>query len=373
MFLMRGKTVYQVRLGRVVLSTGTSDRVIAADVERMVQSFRAQRRWTWLELLTTKAVKLADAYDAYAAGTVDAFFADALEARTDADLDPVVQQWADEGAEPKSVRQVRRLIPAGERFPLSRFRRRIIAEWLNTLKPEARTKKLTRATRERYKAALSAFGEFLIEREYLDGNPVHGIKLAATTATGKRAARETKEARRLTPEQQQALVEALEEPYRSREALMAGAGVEWQVTAHLAASDVDLERRLVHAKGTKTPSRWRYVEVTEEWAWELFAAWVRAHPDAERLWPDDEKAALEAHHAAAKRLALPFTTLHNHRHAFAVTWIQRGACGGLRKDGRDEQWLKNQLGHKPNSNQLRAVYGVYIGQARLEARNEAMA
>src|SRR5438105_2925755 len=88
-----------------VLGLGT-DRVIAADMERMAMSFRAQRRWSWVKLLVSKQVKIGTAYDRYTAGAADEFFADVLSGQNDPDLDPLVTLWAEEGAEPKYVRQV---------------------------------------------------------------------------------------------------------------------------------------------------------------------------------------------------------------------------------------------------------------------------
>ena len=75
-----------------------------------------------------------------------------------------------------------------------------------------------------------------------------------------------------------------------------------------------------------------------------------------------EDAALAAHHAAAKALGHPHTTLHQHRHSYAVMQL---------KAGRDHQWLKNQLGHAPQSTLLYTTYGLYIGAAKLTAGQQA--
>ena len=61
----------------------------------------------------------------------------------------------------KYVVQVRKLIPEGVPFPLSKFRRRTIAEFLPGLE-------VSDPTRNRYKAALSQSARFLIERELLE-------------------------------------------------------------------------------------------------------------------------------------------------------------------------------------------------------------
>jgi hypothetical protein len=55
---------------------------------------------------------------------------------------------------------------------------------------------------------------------------------------------------------------------------------------------------------------------------------------------------------------LPDTTLHEYRHHFAVMHLRRGS---------DHQWIKNQLGHAPQSTLLYTTYGVYVAQAKLTA------
>lgn len=364
----------------VVLGLGVEEG-IAGDMERMALSFRAQRKWAWVELLMSRRAKIGKAYDKWLTGKAEEFFTEIVQVQADADLDPIVQEWADEGADAKYVRQVRRMIPAGERFPLSKFRRRFIGQWLKTVKPEARVKKLSTETRSRYRAALSAFGEFLIEREYLEGNPVHRIRLSARSSE-KRSENGSKgrEARHLPPEQVRQLVEALcvrDAMLGALEALMACTGMEKQAVLRTRVEDVDLERKMVFARGSKHDEgyRTRWVEATEEWAWLIVVAHVQYvacfSKRSDLVWPAAEKwerAWTDTHNAVAAEQTLPFTTPHNHRHSFAVMWIKRGATGGLRTDGRDTQWLKNQLGHGPHSNQLFVTYGVYIGQANLTAK-----
>lgn len=367
--------------GRTMVFGLGTDREIAQHCENLLFFIRKQRKWAWLDLLFTRRVKIQKAYDAQVNERLAQYFEDAIAEAHDVDLDPLVREWAAEGADPKYVRQVRRMIGEGKRFPLSKFRRKYIAKWIKTLDPQARTEKLSTETRLRYKAALSSFAEFLIEREYLEGNPVHGISLSKTRE--EKSSDEGvvgKEAIHLHPSEVRGLVKAIhaERPlYGVMEALMAGSGMEKQAVLRTRVEDVDFNNRMVYARGSKRGARTRWVEVTEGWAWNLIAEhagrtaeyWAR---DA-RIFPEDgidEKDWLEVHHACATKLGLRFTTPHNHRHSFAVMWIKRGATGGLRRDGRDTQWLKNQLGHEPKSNQLFVTYGVYIGKAQLAAKSK---
>jgi hypothetical protein len=50
--------------------------------------------------------------------------------------------------------------------------------------------------------------------------------------------------------------------------------------------------------------------------------------------------------------------------AFAVMHLQRGC---------DHQWLKNQLGHAPQSTLIYTTYGVYIKAAKLTEEQAARA
>ncbi len=138
---------------------------------------------------------------------------------------------------------------------------------------------------------------------------------------------------------------------------MAGTGMEYSAAARVRRRDVDLEARVVFANGEKNEYRTRYVEVTEDWAWQIIEAHAKGFSPNAPLFPGiREEAALVEHHRAAKALGLPRTTLHHHRHSFAVMQLRRG---------RDNQWLKNQLGHAPQSTLLYTTYGLYIQAAKL--------
>lgn len=163
----------------------------------------------------------------------------------------------------------------------------------------------------------------------------------------------------LEPKQVKTLVEALPDPYRAFEALLAGTGMEFSAAAAVRRRDVDHKTRIVFAKGSKTEYRARYVEITELWAWTILAAHMKTLSPNAPLFPRIRgEAALAEHHATAKALGLPRTTLHQHRHSYAVMQLRRGC---------DHQWLKNQLGHAPQSTLIYTTYGVYIGATKLTA------
>lgn len=365
-FQAKGQGPFKLRVrdkaGRAgTFSTGQRDRSAADSVEAMVKQWRKDHRWVWLALIVSKAVTLSDAYDAYAEGRLAELMTEAHVRASDTDLEPYVGQWERAGANATYVRQVRGLIPAGERFGLSRFRRKEI---------KAFTDRLTvgNATKRKYLVALSMFAKWLIEQEVIESNPTRDITLAAPV-------RPHKWKSALTPEEAKRVILSQVGEQRALEALMFGSMAEWQACERLHRRDIDLDRRLVWAHGTKTERfgdyRDRWIEVTEDWCWEILAEWVKGMlPDA-RVFQSPESVALRRHKAACKRLGIRPTTLHQYRHTFAAMWIERGAAGGLRPDRRDMPWLRNQAGHAPTSTLMETTYGVTIRRVKLAAQQDA--
>jgi integrase len=375
-FRSAGALTYKIKLadatGRSMsLSTGTQDELEAKRCEAWIRGLEdAFPEPLLLGLLRARTVPLSAAWAAHrtdllnpAAGAVAALVAATTAAATqraaeaaDADLDAIVADWAARGANDRYVRQVRRLIPAGQRFPLSQFRRKVIADFLASLTQARRIGAPASAarTRDRYKAALSSFARYLLEQELLEVNPTRDID------TGKKPRRRILY---LEPQQVRALVDALPAEHRALEALMAGTGMEWSACAALTRRDVDLDARLVYARGTKNDYRDRWVEVSEAWAWAIVEAHVRPLAPSAPLFTMTNKAALAEHHAASEALRFKRTVLHHHRHSFAVMWIKRS-----KGDAERLQWLKNQLGHAPESTLIHSTYGVFIKAARLSAK-----
>jgi integrase len=319
-----------------VCSCGTDLKVVARDVERFVQSLKATRRWDVLEAIVAGRVKLAAAYDHR--HTLDAFMTQAQ----DVDLSPLVTEWEAAGANAKYVKQVRRMIPTGKPYPRTRFTKGELRKFLDTLP-------VADSTKNRYRAALSAFAGWLSERDVLEVNPVRSVK-------GKAHAH--RPVVYLEPAQAKALVAALpRSEHQAAEALMAATGIEWGALAAMRRRDVDLAARTFHcfpglagATG-KTRYRSRIVLATEDWAWDYIEAHVAALPPNARLFTLREDIALRTHKRISKAIGLPVTTLHHWRHTYAVSWLKRG---------RDHQILKNQLGHSPRSTLIYTTYGPWI-------------
>lgn len=315
-------------------STGTSDYERAQDVANFAKSLRLNRDWRTLDAIVGKKVTLRDAYDAQRNNALPKLLEDA-ERIPDPDLSPLISAWLKQGANQKYVIQVRRLIPDGKYFPSGEFRRGRISAFLAGLDVSGSTKR-------RYRTALSQFAKWLVEREVIESNPVRDVKAAKENP-----------ARMvwLTVDQQKQLIDALPEPYKALEALMAGTGLEWGAIASMKRKDVDESTRKIHAKGGKTKYRNRVVRVTEDWTWPIIRAHIKTLTPNAPLFTLNHFVALDVHQEANKAAGLPASTLHDWRHSYAVNWL---------KDRGSPQVLKRQLGHAPNSTVVERVYGVWI-------------
>lgn len=340
-FRQKAGHAYKVRVSNrdrsktVTLSTASRDEEIAQQVEAFAQRLRDRKKWDVLDALVAKSISLANAYDADVNGTLDEVIADL----TSVDLEPLVAEWESEGAKPRYVLHVRALIPKGKPYPLSRFRRKAISKFLGGLK-------FTGSTRNRYRVALSQFAKWLIERDVIESNIVRDV--AGKPENERHIVFYTwAEAKRV--------IDALPEPYKSLEALMAGTGMEWQAIANLRRRDIDLKARTVRAHGHKNKYRNRLVKITEAWTLPIIKRHLKTLlPDA-LVFTLSHDVALDVHHAAVKALRLEYTTLHNWRHTYTINNLQ----AGMRP-----QVAKRQLGHAPNSTMVERVYGVWIVDER---------
>lgn len=336
-FQQKAGHAYKVRVSRgkqsAVLSTGTNDETTARRVQGFVKQMKARRRWDVIDALLSKRLKLAAAYDAFENNTLESVLVDLATP----DLDPLVTEWS-ENANAKYVRQLRRYIPVGRRFPASAFTRSGISAFLAGLV-------VSGSTRNRYRAAISVFAAWLTEREILGHNPVRDVRAAKSNP-----ARELW----LEREQAQLLVANLTPPYDAIEALMAGTGMERQAVQRLTRRDIDLDRLTVHAHGSKTPWRNRTVRITEAWTLPYLEKHLRTLLPGARVFTVKMDTALDRHKKASKRLDLPETTLHDWRHTYAVNSL---------RDGLKPTTVARQLGHR-DASLVHKVYGRFIVDER---------
>jgi len=322
-----------------VRSLGTTDAETATEIRAFLLRLKRYGRYDVLDLIAGRYVSARDLYQAEVQGLLTQAVnrARALMAeQAETDLDPVLAMWADSGGAPRYVSQCRRLIVEGERFPVSRFTRRTLSEFLRALP-------VSNPTRNRYRAALSQFARFLVERELIAENP-----LRAVAGFKEHAPRDVY----YDDATARAVVSALEQPYRALEALMCGSGIEWGAAVTLKRADVTPETHGIIARGTKTKyRRYREMRVLDDWCWSEFWSYARAWVGDLPYFADvDHREALAAHRAAVQAVRAPASTLHDWRHTFAVR---------ERRKGTPMQIIKHQLGHAPGSTVVERVYGAF--------------
>ena len=252
-----------------------------------------------------------------------------------------VRRSASLGTANKYLAQVRVLMPDGSPFLVSDFTRKRVSEFLATL-----SERLTATNR--YRAALSSFAGFLVERDALQHNPVFDVKPAKESSP---------RTRHLARDEANALISAIE-PFEARamHALMCGTGMELCATVRLRHCDVlDRTDRMLHARGTKREHRDRELWVKEPWCWDIFAEWLCQNPgtpDAPVFRLGYEALTEALHRAIAVRGITDYRT-HDWRHTFAVQ---------ARRDGWPDHLIASQLGHK-NSAMIDRVYGRFQPKA----------
>lgn len=310
-----------------VLTTGCKSPEEAAKVEAFYQRLRDQKQWTLIDAMLDKTATLTEAYEADLAGELDEFVAN-ISAR---DLDPLLTEWESQGAIPRYVTHVRALIPRGRRFPVTLFTRAWVSKKVGDLN-------WTDSTKNRYRAALSQFAKWLVERDVIESNIVRDV-----------AGKTENDARDVwyTWEEARPVIATLEGEQQALEALMAGTGVEWQVCEKLMRRDIDLKARTVRAKGHKTPYRNRVVRITEAWTIPYITRHIQHMLPNARVFTLNHDRALDEHHRVVKLLGLEDSTLHDWRHTYSENNYQAGMK--LRA-------IKKQLGHAPNSTVLERHY-----------------
>lgn len=344
---------------QAICSTGCQREKDAQAVERVVKLWQGAQgqqfaRPDVLELVVGKRVSLADAVTAHHAGTLDALVREITTADSDVDLWPHVAAWhterqtARKGAATAHVylRQLETLWPRGERFTLAGFTRREILARLKSLAVEA-------PTRNRYKAAVSSFAQYLIDQELLELNVVRTIP-----SFGEHRPRvvylERPDAERV--------IGGLPQPYAGIAAAMCGFGMEWTAIERARVEDfqLDAEPPKARVRGTKRDSRDRWVPLVRENRWVLpylRAALKGRLPAAPAFEGVPEWRMLRVQYETMSTLGVVACgaeefgphTLHDWRSTHTVQ---------LLRDGYSEQVAAAHLGHA-NTTMVRTRYGLF--------------
>ena len=348
----RSRRVYKARVydrhgDGHVRTLGTDSEAEAVEFEAFLARMRKNRRWDVLQLIIARSLTVAEAFDADAGGTLTTLADELTAALDDVNIEPHVAKWHAAKAKAKKgagmadtyQRQVRTLIPKGKPFPRSRFTARTIRKHLRGLDVQD-------PTRNRHKAGLASFAEYLVDEDLLEHNPVRDVS-GWSEGDGRTAYYERAQA--IT------LIDALPQPYQAIEALMVGAGLEWQAIERLRIRDVDLSALTVMAHGGKTRWRNRLCRIVEAWTLpHIRPALDGKLPGAMVFERIREPQALIVHKRAIVAVGLPMSTLHDWRHTHAVLML---------RDGYKPTVVAHQLGHRDTSLVWKR-YGRFVVDAR---------
>ena len=333
-------------------STGTNDKRIARQIAEMVDILgpRGQRRWDILNAIANKQVSLPHVWDCYSKNEIES-----LQSRlNDIDLSVLVEDFAKSHATKVSPdhaelakKYIRRLIPAEIPFPRSSIRLTQIIQFLDNLeikttaKKDAKRRNAASGTKLKHYAALSAFFRWAVDNGHLNDNPMRRIQ---KPKPGK--ARN----QHLSFDAVLRLIAAIPLHFRAIEAL-AHCGMEVSAILRLKRSDVNLDDRTVHAKGTKTAWRDRKVPI-QLWAIPHIKRICQYKTSAAELFPGiDRSRVYHVHEKACRKLGAEFSgyRFHDARRSYAIIALKLGAT---------HEAVAYILGHKDASLVLR-VYGRY--------------
>lgn len=373
----KGRTIARVKVPQrdgphKACSTGTRDPNTARKMERMVEELgpKELKAWDILSAVTSRHIDLPRLWDWWVEDKRDVA---KIRARlTDTDLATSIAPWraavllrASEDTADHYEQAVKTLCVDGQlqRSSLTTAR---IREWLGTrTRAKREGKKLidvpvSTGTARKYHVALSSFLDYcrsvgLVDRDLMDGVP--------TPAAG--APRD----RHLETAEAIALADAMDEPYRTLTALMAGTGIEVSVALALRVADINSETQEIHARGTKTkgsgPWRDRFCKVAT-WAWPYIEAAIAGKKRTEHLFQIpgvDRWTVADATAAACASLEIRDYTPRDHRHSYAVRAI---------KAGTPIELVARQLGHA-NGVLCLKVYGRYVPRQEERDRWEKIA
>lgn len=314
----------------------TRDRALAKSMGRMIDELghRGKQMRDLLDAVEDGRLSISTLYAAHAGNELE----DLRERMRDVDLSPLVQEWLDATKARHSDDtiahygvHVRSLIPKDKRFASSALTFERLSEWLAQIERAP-------GTRRKYHAAMSGFCQYLKLRGIIRQNPMRDVK-APAPATPRR--------RHLDHADVMRVVSALDEPYRTIVALMHGSGIEVSVVLSLKRRDVDLQRRQIHAQGTKTAARNRMVTV-EPWVFPYLKRCTRRLLPNAPVFPYINRWTVsDKHREACHSLEIEDYQLRDSRHTFAVRAIRAGASF---------EAVAQQLGHADTSMAVR-VYG----------------
>ena len=307
-------------------ATGTEDRSLAKAIARMVDELgpSGRREWELLEAVLQDRLTIGSLYDAHVRNDLDG-----VRARLkDVDLNEYVAGWlealrsslAKDTVEHYEL-YVRSLIQEDARFPRSDLTFECITRWLAS-------RNVGPSTKRKYHAALSGYCEYLRGIGIISRNPLRDVKAPPPSRPRMQYLSSIAEIR--------ALANVQVEPFRTLSLLLHATGIEVSVALGLKRRDVDLLRREIRARGTKTKARDRIAKVAD-WAWPDFERHIALLTPNALVFPGLNRwTASDKHREACAALEIDDYQLRDARHSYAVRAIRAGASFEV---------VAQQLGH----------------------------
>jgi integrase len=345
--------------GRIICSSGTSDRATAERMSRWCDDVasRGDVRGV-LAAIVAREITLKLAYhvgeEGAAAWLISARAASALGAG--ANVWPTLEAWATRrGSTAKPVKtaadtfaMVRRVFPESPcpvtLWTTDEIERRLVE--LHGITKTGKARHLSDARRNRYRSALSVAAEVLRRHKLLATNPVGDVPtFAESPLTFKYL--ELPDAR--------ALIDTLAGQGRLAAALALGFGMEWSALIRCEVRDLNLTEWTAHVHGPKNHWRDRVVPLSDvfDWIKPIVRDAVAGKMPRTRLIDSPEYTLLRAQKAAAQIADVQAITLHQWRHSCAVILLQAGESASN---------VAHVLGHK-DASLVHRRYGRFIVRA----------
>ncbi len=335
----------RTRTGWKQLSTGTADKKLAKEIDRMWDILASGREWDLLSQVENHTLDIGALYDAWkeAKGNVSM----ARQKLNDADVAALVPGYLDyyaaKGVRPDTVAHattvLRWLFPDGATVPASRLDAAWLAERLASYEASP-------ATRRKVHSLWSGFFDYKPVRSALASNPMRDV--------------DRPKQRKLPPRfYEWPYVEQIirAQPTIERAgyfALLYGTGLDVSDALQIRRSDIDEKDRQIRAPGTKAHTRDRIV-VVDDRGWDSFWAVARSAIGMAHVFPRWNRHTVSHWHSATVR-ALGFEVRYppkNARHHWAATHLRAGVSIYV---------VQRQLGHSTPMLTLN-TYGQFIPSA----------
>ena len=335
----------RTRNGWKQISTGTKDKKLANEIDRMWDILASAREWDILEQIESRSLSIGALYDAWREANCNTSML--RQKLNDADIAALVPDYLEHyqanGVRPDTVAHaatvLRWLFPDGATVPASK----VDATWLTE---RLTTYPASSSTRRKVHSLWSGFFKFRPVRSVMAHDPIGEV------ARPKQ--------RKLPPRYYEwPYVEQIIRAQPTIElagyfALLYGTGLDVSDGLQVRRSDIDENERQIRARGTKTHTRDRIVRVDDR-AWDSFWTVARRAIGMAHVFPKWNRHTVSHWHSATVK-ALGFDVRYPPRYArhhWAATHLRAGVSIYV---------VQRQLGHSTPMLTLN-TYGQFIPSA----------